>query len=228
VEKTIESKRAWGLLRRRQVVVPTWKGWLLLAVVLGPVALFAIRGLHSFLMVNAPVTGGVLVVEGWAPDYALQSVVEEFKRDRYEHVYVTGGPIEFGAPLMEYKTYAERGAAILVKYGLATNLVQAVPAPFVAQDRTYMAAMTLRRWWHDRGITPTRVQLITEGLHARRSRLMFQRALGKQVQVGVSAIGGRDYDPEHWWRYSAGVRGVIGETVAYLYAVVLFHPGREP
>jgi len=72
------------------------------------------------------------------------------------------------------------------------------------------------------------VQLITEGLHARRSRLMFQRALGKQVQVGVSAIGGRDYDPEHWWRYSAGVRGVIGETVAYLYAVVLFHPGREP
>lgn len=214
-------------MRRRQFLVPTWKGWLLLLLVFCPLATVAVRGLHSFLAVNRPLTGGVLVVEGWVADYALQIAADEFRHDHYAKIYVTGGPIESGAPLVEYKTYAERGAAILLKLGLGTNAVQAVPAPFVAQDRTYVSAMTLRRWWRQNCAAPAKVQLVTEGLHARRSRLIFRRALGKGVQVGVIAVPGRDYDPAHWWHYSAGVRGVIGETVAYFYAAVLFHPAAE-
>jgi len=37
----------------------------------------------------------------------------------------------------------------------------------------------------------------------------------------------KDYDPERWWRYSAGVRGVIDESVAYIYAKFFFHPPPE-
>jgi hypothetical protein len=33
-----------------------------------------------------------------------------------------------------------------------------------------------------------------------------------------------EFDPDHWWKTSAGVRGVIGEGLAYLYARLLFHP----
>ena len=66
--------------------------------------------------------------------------------------------------------------------------------------------------------------LITEGAHGRRSRLLFQRALGSGVTVGVTSVPSSAYDPEHWWKFSAGVREVVGELLAYGYARFLFRP----
>ena len=55
----------------------------------------------------------------------------------------------------------------------------------------------------------------------------YQMAMGKEVKVGSMAIPPKDYDEKHWWRYSAGVRSVIGESVAYLYARFLFFPPKQ-
>jgi hypothetical protein len=56
---------------------------------------------------------------------------------------------------------------------------------------------------------------------------MFEKALGKDTAVGVISIPEKDYDQQHWWRSSAGVRTVIGETMAYLYARFLFTAPEE-
>jgi hypothetical protein len=56
---------------------------------------------------------------------------------------------------------------------------------------------------------------------------MFQKALGRSVTVGVIAIPADDYDEKHWWRYSQGVRGIIDEAIAYVYARLLFYPRQE-
>ena len=69
--------------------------------------------------------------------------------------------------------------------------------------------------------------MITGGPHARRSRLMFEKALGKGVTVGVMAIPANDYDERHWWHSSQGVRIIIGEALAYAYARLLFYPPEE-
>jgi hypothetical protein len=167
--------------------------------------------------------GGVLVVEGWASDFALQAAVAEVKQYSYEKVFVTGGPIETGAPLYEYKTYAERGTATLCALGMSTNLLTAVPASRVRQDRTYSCAVALRKWAQEHGIELTRVNLLTVGPHARRSRLLFQKALGDDIPIGVIAVPEPDYDPGRWWRSSNGFRDVTSEAIAYLYARFLFH-----
>lgn len=221
-----QEAKLWGLLRRRRVLVPTWLGWLALLVAFAVFALFVVRQAQSFLAVNEPLPGGALVVEGWAPDYVLEEAATEFERGPYEKLYVTGGPIEAGAHLAEYQTYAERGAAILLKLGLNPNKVQAVPAPLVPQDRTYTALIALRDWFQDHRTMPAKVHLITRGPHARRSRLLLQHAMDKQVQVGVTAVPVREYDTVHWWRSSAGVRDVIGEALAYGY-VFWFRPEPE-
>jgi uncharacterized SAM-binding protein YcdF (DUF218 family) len=218
-----DKKQFWGLVRRRQCLVPTWRGWLTLLFITGVLALLLGRQAHSFLAVTAPVPGGVLVVEGWVTDHALEAVVAETFRNHYDKVFVTGGPLESGAPLAEYKTFAERGAAILVKLGLGTNVVQAIPAPLVRQDRTYAGALTLKVWLREHRMSPTKLNLVTEGPHARRSRLLFEKALGPGVKVGVVAIPSLDYDQKHWWRSSAGVRAVIAEGLAYGYARIFFH-----
>jgi uncharacterized SAM-binding protein YcdF (DUF218 family) len=183
--------------------------------------------LHPFLATNDPITGGQLVVEGWMPDYAMEAVIQEYKQHSYQKVYVTGGPLETGTYLTAYQTYAQLGAETLMKLGLESNAVQAVPAPKVRQDRTYASALILKQLLLANGIKPEKIHLISEGPHARRSRLLFQKAMGPEVLVGVTSLPSKEYDPHHWWRYSAGVRSVIGETLAYLYARFLFFPAKE-
>jgi hypothetical protein len=39
-----------------------------------------------------------------------------------------------------------------------------------------------------------------------------------------SSVSNPDYNPKQWWRYSDGVREVIGESIAYIYAKFLFYP----
>jgi len=216
-----------GLLRRRQCLVPTLRGWLLLGLSTVALLVLVFRGIHPFLAMTDPVPGGVLVVEGWVPDYMLEAAIAEFKRTHYDRLFVTGVPLQHGAPLSEYQNYANLGAATLVKLGLSTNRVQAVPAPAARRDRTYHTAVALKHWWRDHDLAPTRVNLITGGPHARRSRLMFQKALGRGVTVGVIAIPANDYDEQRWWRYSQGVRIIIGETLAYTYARLFFYPPDE-
>jgi hypothetical protein len=212
---TGRAQTRWGLIQRRETLVPTRRGWAVLALVLALLFIGFVLEIHSFLAVTSPLPGGVLVVEGWAPDYALQEAVLEFRRAHYDKVYVTGGPL------------AQRGAASLEKLGLSTNELQALPAPPVRRDRTYTSAVSLARWFREHGMKPARVNVLTEDTHSRRSRLLFQKALGNEVQVGVIAIPPADYDPKRWWRSSGGVRSVIGETLAYGYVRLFFWPSSQ-
>jgi uncharacterized SAM-binding protein YcdF (DUF218 family) len=71
---------------------------------------------------------------------------------------------------------------------------------------------------------PAAINVVTEGLHARRTQLLFQKAFGRELRVGVIGVPSPDYDPKQWWKYSEAVREVIGEGIAYIYAVLFFHP----
>lgn len=215
------------MLRRREMLVPTWRGWLALLLVIFALGTLTATGLPRFLAVNHPLPAGVLVVEGWMPDYAMEAAAAEFQKGRYELLAVTGGPLEKGAPLVEFKTWAELGAATFHRLGLDTNQVRAVPAPPVAQDRTYASAVTLREWLRQRGDLPAAINVVSAGAHSRRTRLLFQKAFGDQTRIGILAVPDRGYDQSRWWRTSQGVRTMISETVAYLYARFLFRPKEE-
>lgn len=221
-----DERKLWGLLRRRSCLIPSFRGWITLGLSLLVFAMVVFKCLLPFLALNDPISDGLLVVEGWLPDYGLEIAAEEFKRDHYQKIYVTGGPLEYGSHLTAYKTYAQLGAATLVKLGLDSNVVEPVPAPLVRQDRTYTSALILKKWLLDHGVMPTRIHLISDGAHSRRSRLLYQKAMGDGVFIGVTSIPPKDYDQRHWWRYSAGVRNVISEALAYLYARLLFHPSK--
>ena len=222
-----EKAKGWRLFRRREVTLPTWRGWLLILLLIIGLGMAVFRNLHGFLALNRPLPGGVLVVEGWLSDKAMQIAAREVSRANYAKLYVTGGPLEWGAPLSEYQTYAQLGAAVLLKFGINSNDLVAVPSPWVPQDRTFTSATTLRTWFREQHENPPRITVVTYGAHARRSRLLFQQAFGPEIQVGVIAVPPDDYDPRRWWTSSQGVRLVISEVLAYGYARVLFRPPRD-
>ena len=93
-----------------------------------------------------------------------------------------------------------------------------VPSRVMDRDRTYGSAVALRNWFRDHNMTVSGINVVTEDLHARRTRLLFQKALGDEVKVGVIGIPSPDYDAKHWWHYSEGLKEVISESIAYVYA----------
>jgi len=217
----------FGLLQRRECLLPTWKGlflFLLLGIGLLVLAAFNVQ---SFLALTEPVPAEILVVEGWVPDFVLEETLAEFERGHYNKIYVTGGPIERGSRMSEYKTFAESGAAILVNMGISKSMVEAVPAQSVRRDRTYASALALKDRLHLQAATVTGINLVSVGVHARRSHLLFRKALDTEIRVGIIAIEDRHYYSDRWWKYSEGVRAVIDEFFAYIYALIVF-PFVEP
>lgn len=220
-------KLSLGLLRRRECVVPTLRGWLAILLGLGGLGVGFLLGIYPFLAVNDPKPGGILVVEGWVSDGGMMKVIEEFHRGRYDGIYSTGGPVDAGSPLIIYKTIAEYGAAILVSLGCDPKVVHAVPTERMVKDRTYSSAVALKQWLKEHGIPVTTVNLYSAGAHSRRSRLLFQKAFGDEAQIGVVATEHTDFDPGRWWTSSAGFRCVTDEVIAYLYARFIFRPTSE-
>ena len=215
-----------GLLQRRQCVVPTFRGWLVMLAAGIVLATVFVVGVFPFLAVNDPCPGGVLVVEGWGSEEMLTNALNEFKSHPYKAFCVTGVPLERSSPLSEYKTIAELGAATLIRLGGDPAVVHAVPAPLVKQDRTYASAVALKSWMQEHGIAGMPLNIMSIGAHSRRTRFLYQKAFGDGVKVGIIAGEERDFDASRWWASSGGFRFVTAEAIAYLYVRLLFSPSR--
>jgi uncharacterized SAM-binding protein YcdF (DUF218 family) len=210
------------LIKKRQVWVPTWLGWVIVALIIATFFMVALHGVQSFLAVNHPVKSEVMVVEGWMPDSALEQALREFNQRHCQLMLVTGGPFEQGHMLARYNNLAELAAAILEQLGLDRRRIRVIPAPNVIRDRTYASAVALKDWLNHSPLPINAINLVSFGTHARRSRLLFEKALGPRITVGVIAIPDPRYDPRVWWRSSLGVRSTLDELIAYLYARFLF------
>lgn len=210
----------FGLLRRKEHWTLSLRGWLVLMVGAAAVASVGALSLHPFLAVHEPVEADAYVVEGWISDVALESAAREIQSRQNATLYVTGGPLAKGSYLIEYKTFADLGVATLRELGVDQDKLTPVPAPETHGNRTFHSAIALRQYFAAHNLQPVAINVVTEGAHARRSRLLFQRALGDATRVGVICVPNPDYDPDRWWAYSEGWRSVIGETVGYLYAKV--------
>jgi hypothetical protein len=216
-----------GLLRHQRCMMPTWRGWIAILLTVTLATSMAVRNAYNFLAVTDPVPGGYLVVEGWGPDLFMQDAISEFRRNHYKEMFVTGGPIEKSAMFCEFKTYAELATATLVRMGFDPGLLHAIPARKVRQDRTYTSALALKKWLREHGMNVTSLTIISMGPHSRRSRLLYQKAFGNKIKVGIIAVEDQETDPQHWWTNSQGFRSVTDEMVAYVYARFLFHPSNE-
>ena len=220
------NNRLFGLATRRERWGASWKGWLVIGLVVIGMAGLLTYAAYPFLAVTHRVNADTLVVEGWVHQYAIRAAVNEFQAGHYKHVFTTGGPVTgMGGYTNDYDTAAIQGAAQLQTEGLSAELIQAVPARISDRDRTYSAALALRTWLSEHHSSVPAMNVVTQDVHARRTRLLFERALGDRTTVGVIAVANPDYDARHWWRYSEGVRDVISEGIAYLYAKLFFGGG---
>jgi uncharacterized SAM-binding protein YcdF (DUF218 family) len=219
----------WGLVDCRKRWSLSWRGRLIVAFAVVLTGVLVFRSVYSFLAITHRVDAQVLVVEGWIHEYAIRAALKEFQTNHYQRVFTTGGPVVgIGGYINDFCTSASVGADLLRKNGLANGSLQMVPSRVMDRDRTYSSAVALRNWFRDHNMAVSGIDVVTEDLHARRTRLLFQKALGDKVAVGVIAIPNPDYDARRWWRYSEGFKDVLSEAATYVYARLLFYPSEPP
>lgn len=203
----------WGL---------TGFGWAFLVCIIPLASIFLVWKIYPFLAVSKPVNSDVMVVEGWVSAPILKVVAETFQEGNYKVIYTVGSSFDSETSEIE-KSIAQTALDHLIRFGVSVDSVKAVSTkPGINQDRTYWSAVELKEWFDSNNIFVDSLNVVTEGPHSRRSRLLFKKAFRDNVIIGVVSIPAFDYDPSGWWRYSEGVKEVISEGAAYFYARFLF------
>jgi hypothetical protein len=208
--------------KKKSCTTPTLWGWITFPIAAAVVFYCLFANCNSFLSINKPLDAKVLVIEGWLPEYALVKAAEEFRSKNYARVFSTGIKIEKGDFFWREKTYADMGAAAMRHLGLDSSSVIAVPAFGVKADRTFASACALRRWIDSTGQRISKVNLMSLGPHSRRSRLLFQKALGNPIKVGIISYPDETYDPHKWWKTSNGFKATVDEALSYCYTKLIF------
>ncbi len=217
----------FGLVRRKEKWALSWRGrFVALAVFIALAGTFVFE-IRPFLAVTDRVDAQYLVVEGWVPNYALEESIGEFKAHSYKMMFTVGADPLTGVNIEEGDSTATEAVKRLDWLGMNPELVQSVPAHIKYRNRTFESALALRRWIEENHLPVTSFNIVTLGPHARRSRLLFEEAFDGHARIGIIALDNREYNPKRWWKYSEGVREVIGESLAYVYARFFFHPDKE-
>jgi uncharacterized SAM-binding protein YcdF (DUF218 family) len=218
----------WGMFDRKERWSLSWRGRLILAFAVVLASAVFLKNAYPFLATTHRVDADVLVVDGWVHEYAIKAAVNEFRSGSYKRIFTTGGPVVgTGGYINDFYTSASVGADLLKKAGVPDELLQMVPSRIMDRDRTYASAVALRDWFREHNMAVRSLDIVTEDLHSRRTRLLFQKAFGKDVRVGIIAVPHPDYPANRWWLYSEGVKDVISEGAAYVYARFFFWPAQE-
>lgn len=217
--------KCWGLLSRKERWGLSFRGWFAIVIAGVLFSTSVLLGVHPFLAAENPIKSEVLAVEGWIPEDAVRKAGDEFKNGGYKRVFAVGGPLGIeSADVTEGRTYAHTGAEKLELAGISKEQIQVVPTRVKDRDRTYASAIALRSWFEENGGQPHSLNVVTLSVHARRTHLLYEKAFGPSVDVGIIAIPNERYVAARWWRYSEGVKEVVSESAAYLYARFLFRP----
>ena len=126
--------------------------------------------------------------------------------------------------MSEFKTWAEIAASTLKNLDFPEDKIMTAPVhKNFKKDRTYHSILALQRRLNKEGFNEASIDVVSLGVHARRTWILFEKIFSP-VNVGIIAITPIDYDTSRWWSSSVGVRSVISEAVAYLYARFIFSP----
>ena len=198
-------------------------GWILVMFACIVVFLVWMVTIHRFLAVNKPFDTNIWVIEGYVPDFVLDSVADVWKTNPSLIVVCVGLSVRKGKFCTGYGNDADYNTAYLHAKGVDSIQVISAPAQPIDKDRTYTTALVAKEKLKELGVSSGKVNVVCLGTHARRSWLLYRKAFKPEWKVGVISYPNDEY-PKQWWRTSEGARAVVFEMIAYLYCVIFFYP----
>jgi hypothetical protein len=113
---------------------------------------------------------------------------------------------------------AEMTARRLIAMGVDPSVIIAVPGNMTRINRTLASALAVRDWLRKNNISVTGINIVSAGMHSRRTWMTFNRVL--PYKVGIIAL------PDSKVKYSGEIRVLktIREAIAFLWYSVILIP----
>ncbi len=205
----------FGLARRRQLILPTWKGWILFLLIALGVFFLVLRGLYPFLAHDDRLgQADIVIVEGWIPDLVLRLAKEELDANRCDFICAAGVDLDKGHVLSEWKDWATLSAETLKGMGVPPDKLIVAPGGPIQRHRTYKGFEAAKAKLEALGVSHKRINIVSEGAHARRSRMVAHKIFGKDIAIGMIVADPETYSPASWWKSSSGMKSVVMELIA--------------
>lgn len=208
------------LFKKRLLLFPTLPGWIvILAAIASPLGWLAFRG-ERFYRLTERQPAECLIVEGWIGIDGVEAAKAEFERGGYRYIVTSGGLTNNRWGRQQWN-YAIEAGELLVHLGVPADQVVIAPAPNVENHRTFEAALEAKTMLGRLDLHPRYANVFTFGVHARRSRLVFAKAMGSPTKVGVIAWNPAHFFDGPWWNSSERTLDLLKETVGYLFELLL-------
>jgi len=219
-----QSKTDYFLINRRERWGLSIYGWMVLLLIITATLYAGFRHLFATLAPVHREQTGILVLEGWVSDYLFKDVIREFNAGHYTLLITTGTPLENGDFLAAYHNTAVIAGRSLIKLGFDSTKLVMVATDEYRNERTYNSAVRLKQWFRANRPEIRAINVMTMGVHGARSQLLFQKALGDSVRVGIISVANSYYGPDSWWKTSKGFRETMNEAIGYFYVCFFFRP----
>lgn len=198
-----------------------WKYRIALLFVFSIPIYLGLTQLYDFLAPQQKIQSPYLVVESWISDIALEESLNIFREDHCQHMFITGGPVNEGFYLMDYKSSSDFAKATLLFLGASVDSMTTISRKLVWRDRTYHTALALKAYLEEHDPEIKSFNLVSLGAHSRRSWLLFKMVM-PEYEIGIITIDAKLHDPNRWWSTSKGFRSVITEAIGYFYVRFFF------
>ncbi|MGE0019536.1 MAG: hypothetical protein AB7S72_07710 [Draconibacterium sp.] len=212
------------IFEKKECICLTWPAKILMLFFSLAIFYVLFTRFPLYLSKSNPVNGEFLVLDGQLPDYAIEQAITIFDQNKYKAIVVMGGRLPSGHYITGKKTMAEITYSTFIALDFDSTKLILIKGQQVLKDRTYTSGLYLKKWFEEQKIQTTKIDILSVGCHAKRSQYLFQKALGNNFEIGVVAIKDKGYNINKWWKTSNGVRSVISEVIALIYATVFFHP----
>jgi len=212
------------LTKKQHIHLPTPLGLTLITLVFLITTIFILKNLANYLTEQQPNNQGILVVEGWVSEQTLLQAINTYQTGAYQQIITTGGLIKNQHQKI-HKTYADSAAAFLQKNNINKAQITSLPTPESAQNRTFLSAVIVRDWLLQKNNEAQTLDIISEGVHARRTLVLYKMAFANKINIGIIEGKPQEYSLDFWWRTSTGAKTTITEAIGLIWVTCCFSPG---
>ena len=120
----------------------------------------------------------------------------------------------------DYESVAEFARIRLKLFGIDTSKIVPMPAKRKRFNRTLSSVLAVHNWLEMSNMSATSLNIITLGIHSRRTYLTYKSILGKSCTVGIIAIPNSSIPDSE----KPGSKKILLETIQLLYYWIILLP----
>lgn len=119
-----------------------------------------------------------------------------------------------------FNSHAELARNALISLGIDSSLILAIPGKRVRINRTLSSALAFRDWLKTSNIEVKGINIVTEGTHARRTWMTYNKILKRNYEIGIISLP--EYKEHPSWKYK--VFKTLREAIGLVYYWIILIP----